>query len=194
MILKVPSSFAELKVGQLIEINKLKDMETGIRKRVRLAEALTRIDYETIIKMPMSALLEIEQACMFVFDEPQVKPIKTSYLIDGLYYEPILDLSKATAGQYIDAKTIINTGNVVNDIHRLISCFLIPRGKKYSVEVYEDTCNAVYKDMSVEDAYSLQVFFCKVFNLLTSDFQTYTVKETMDKALMTLHSNGIGGI
>ena len=194
MIIKVPASFAELKVGQLVEINKLKDMETGIRKRVRLAEALTRLDYEVLIKMPMSALLEIEQACMFVFDEPQVKPIKTSYLIDSLYYEPIRDLSKATAGQYIDAKTIINNGNVVNDIHRLIACFLIPRGKKYSVDVYEETCNAVYNDMSVEDAYSLQVFFCKVFNLLTSDFQTYTVMETMDKALMTLHSKGIGGI
>lgn len=191
MKLTVPTSFKDIVVRQLVEIESIKGMDRH-RKRVHTTSILCNVPYEKSISLPISVHLEIDNETNFIYSEPKIEKIKDVYKIGSLYYKPILDVTKCSAGQYIDAKAIVSSGEVVSNIHKLIACFLIPVGAKYSTDVYEDTCKNVYNYMNVEDAYSLQVFFCDYFQILTQDIQTSLVKQEMEQVFKTIHLKGIG--
>jgi hypothetical protein len=187
----IPTSFSELTIGQLIELISIQSMDK-VRQRVHSFAILTKCTYEDALNAPLHVLAEVEANSNYCYAEPTISKPKVSYKLGMKYYYPLLDLTECSAGQYIDAKNIIDKGNAIKQMDKLIACFLLPAGVKYSVEVYNEVSEAVYKHMSVEDAYSLSVFFCKVYNLLTADFQSYTVKEAMEGVFKTIPSSDTG--
>ena len=193
MKLTVPTSFKDVTIGQLIQLSSLSAVDT-IRKRVHSTAILCGIDYEVSKSLPLRVHAEIEMETMFVYREPEISQPKPGYKLGDLYYKPTLDLSTTSADQYIIAKHLIKDGNVLTHMHKLIACFLLPTGKDHSAGIYEQTCKAVYDHMNIEDAYSLQVFFCNLYQVLTADSQTSIVEGAMGEAFQTIRSKGIGAL
>lgn len=159
------------------------DMEE-LERQVTMISILSGKDEEEVLNLPLTEYTKLASQTEFLTKEPQVKKrVPNNIKINGRTYELLKDVKDMTAGQYIDYQQYLSLNDINKFLPNILSCFIIPKGKKYG-EYNVDDVIADIKDMSVEEALSIASFFMKKFRTSIEGillYLTWTLKRAMRK-------------
>lgn len=149
------------KYQQLLSID-WNDMDE-VDRQVTMISILSDKDEDEILNLPLTEYTKLAAQTEFLLKEPDVKKRKPNKIrINGKEYEVLKEVKDMTAGQYIDYQQYLSLNDINKFLPNILSCFIIPKGKKYGEYNIDGVINDI-KDMSVEEALSIASFFTKKF-------------------------------
>lgn len=149
--------------GKILEVITDNSRDT-IDKEVEMISILAGKTTEEVENMPLIELRGLTAQLGFLTEKAEAVDIRKEYKVGDYTLVPEKKISKITAGQFISfqefAKVYRDNNADVKYIPYLLSCFMIPKGKKFA-EGYdvEDVQEAIAEHLSVVDALSLTAFF-----------------------------------
>ena len=99
-------------------------------KAVHLVSVLTGVSVDDLERLPISQFQKLIPALDFLQTEAVTHTHQFEYTINGREYDFKGKLTEITTAQYIDYRTYM--GEEQQDIVKLMSCFLIPKGHEYN--------------------------------------------------------------
>ena len=153
--------FRSLPMGKYEDILKVMkdDSLEEIDRQVEVISILTDTDKDTILSLPITDYKELVVASRFLAVAPEVSSkVAKEYIIGDYRLVPTDDIRKIITAQYKDFQEYVK--DIENNVVEILSCFLIPKGKKY-LEDYDvlDVQTAIREELSVSDAMNLCAFF-----------------------------------
>lgn len=134
-----------------------------LERQVSLISVLDDKDEEEILNLPLTEYTKLAAQTEFLLKEPEVKKRKPNKVkINGREYDIVKEVKDMTAGQYIDYQQYLALNDINKFLPNILSCFIIPKGKKYGEYNIDDAINDI-KCMSVEEALSIASFFMRKF-------------------------------
>lgn len=149
--------------GKILEVITDNSRDT-IDKEVEMISILAGKTTEEVENMPLIELRGLTAQLGFLTEKAEVVDVLKEYKVGDFTLIPEKKISKIKAGQFISfqefAKVYRDNNADVKYIPYLLSCFMIPKGKKFA-EGYdvEDVQEAIAEHLSVVDALSLTAFF-----------------------------------
>ena len=169
--MKIIDNYRDLPIGMYLdicEIDRNADIDE-LHKQVCIIAILTGRTEEEIYNLPLEDYRELASKTAYLTNEydGEVLTAKT-YGINGMVLVPTSDFRKITTAQYIDFQTFAKEPE--KNIVELLSCMLIPKGKKYNQD-YDilELQKALRMHLSVADALSLLAFFFIRYHQLIKD-------------------------
>lgn len=135
-----------------------------IDRQVTIISILSDKTEDEVLALPLAEYSKMAAQTEFLAKEPNVKnrtPNKVK--INGKEYEVLKDVKDMTAGQYIDYQQYLSLNDITKYLPYLLSCFIIPKGKKYGEYNVDVVINDIRNNMSVEEALNIAGFFMKKF-------------------------------
>lgn len=161
MIDIVKDSWTKIMIDDYYRIMEIiKEDKDDMIKDAELLAVLCDVFPKEILSLKLPDIIRLKQKTGFISEGlPRPKKIKTDNLkIGDNTYKLIHKIDKYTAAQFIDFQTIIKQDK--NDIARILSTILIPKGKEYGEDYdIEDVVKDIRFNMGMDIANSL-VFFC----------------------------------
>lgn len=136
----------------------------SIDKEVAMISILANKTPDEVEDMPLVELRGLTSQLGFLTEKAEAVEVRKEYKVGDFTLVPEKKISKIKAGQFISfqefAKVYRERNADVSVIPLLLSCFLIPKGKKFA-EGYdvEDVQEAIAEHLSIVDALSLTAFF-----------------------------------
>lgn len=143
------------KINKIIKDSNLTDVE----KEISLISILFNIDEDDLYDMDLQTLkiYSIQIAFIEEFNPDYGKCPKIDRIGD-IEISVDYNLSHFTVAQYIDF--MANIQSKEPDIARLLSCILIPKGKKYNTDYdLEDFINQIEINLNIYDAETMLFFY-----------------------------------
>lgn len=178
--------------------------------QVSIIAILNDMDEEEVLDLPIPEYKKLVQGTEFLIKQPSIhKGLPSKFKINGNEYTLLKDVRDMTAGQYIDYQTYLSFNDIEKYIGDILTCFIIPTGKKYGAYDTEKV-KADIMQLSVEEALSISNFFMKRSRSLTKAMlislewkmkrmmkktKDETVKKKMETAILSLRNtikNGDG--
>lgn len=181
--------------------------------QVNMIAILNDMDENEVLDLSIPEYKKLAQGTVFLTKEPVLnKRLPNKFKINGNEYTLLKDVRDMTAGQYIDYQTYLSFNDIDKYIGDILTCFIIPSGKKYG-DYDLEAAKADIMQLSVEEALSIAGFFMKQSRSLTRatlifldwkmkramrKMKDETMKKKMEearKAIRTLHNtikNGDG--
>lgn len=159
-------SFKDLSIGKYMEIVKW-GKDTALDEftfQVKVLALLADKSEEDILNLPLGEYSAMARKAAFLQSKDfPVARVAEKYVIGGFELVPTRDLRKVTAAQYIDFQEYAK-GDTETFMVEILSCFLVPKGKKYNND-YDivEVQRAIADNMSVEEVLSLVGFFIKLY-------------------------------
>lgn len=161
MIDIVKDSWSKITVDDYYRIMEIiKEDKDDMMKDAELLAVLCDVFPKDILALKLPDIIRLKQKTGFISEGlPRHKKIKADNIkIGDNTYKLIHKIDKYTAAQFIDFQTIIKQDK--NDIARILSTILIPKGKEYGEDYdVEDVVKDIRFNMGMDVANSL-VFFC----------------------------------
>lgn len=159
------NNYKDLTIAKYQELYSVdwEDMEE-IDRQVAIISILSDKTEEEVLALPLTEYGKLAAQTEFLTREPNVKnrtPNKVK--INGREYEVLKDINDMTAGQYIDYQQYLSLNDVTKYLPNLLSCFIIPKGKKYGEYNVQDVIEDIRFNISVEEALNIAGFFMKKF-------------------------------
>ena len=157
---KMITNYSELPLRKYYQMKEVLEGDFDIDQQIKLLSIITDIPEDELFNMKLSKYEQQLSALDFLTNKPVPKSnIPNKILINGKKYRILKDVSKMTAGQYIDIQTYYkeNLG-----YEYILSTILIPEGyKKYS-EGYDiqEVINDIL-DIDIQTAIDVCFFFQK---------------------------------
>lgn len=175
--------FRSLPMGKYEDILKVMkdDSLEEIDRQVEVISILTDTDKDTILSLPITDYKELVVASRFLAVAPEVSSkVAKEYHLGGYNLIPTDDIRKIITAQYKDFQEYVK--DIENNVVEILSCFLIPKGKKY-LEDYDvlDVQTAIREELSVSDAMNLCAFFMMRLGDLMVSSLTSLKKESKKK-------------
>lgn len=149
--------------GKILDI--LQDNSRGwIDKEVEMISILANKTPDEVDNMLTVELRGLTSQLGFLTEKAEAVEVRKEYKVGDFTLVPEKKISKIKAGQFISfqefAKVYRERNADVSVTPLLLSCFLIPKGKKFA-EGYdvEDVQEAIAEHLSIVDALSLTAFF-----------------------------------
>lgn len=175
-----------------------------IDRQVTIISILSDKTEDEVLNLPLAEYGKLAAQTEFLTKEPVVKNRTPNKIkINGKEYEVLKDVKDMTAGQYIDYQQYLSLNDVTKYLPYLLSCFIIPKGKKYGEYNVDGVINEIRNNMSVEEALNIAGFFMKKFRTSIEGMLLYlgwkmkwmkrktkdeTVKKKMETARKRLQS------
>lgn len=132
-------------------------------RQVSLISVLDDKDEEEVLNLPLTEYTKLAAQTEFLLKDPEVKKRKPNKVkINGREYDIVKEVKDMTAGQYIDYQQYLALNDINKFLPNILSCFIIPKGKRYGEYNIDDAINDI-KCMSVEEALSIASFFMRKF-------------------------------
>lgn len=131
MDITIKNSWEELTWNEYEQIEQI--LNTDIPsdyKAVHLVSVLTGVSVDELERLPISQFQRLIPALEFLQTEAITHTHQFEYTINGREYDFKGKLTEITTAQYIDYRTYM--GEEQQDIVKLMSCFLIPKGHEYN--------------------------------------------------------------
>lgn len=146
-----------------------------LNKEVAMLAVLCGVEEDDIANLTQNEYRKLIAQTDFLKEMPKVK-VEDNYTINGNKYSLFLTMQNMTIAQYIDFQTYYKDVN--KNFAECLSCFLIPKGKKYG-EGYDiaEVINDIGEHMSIVDANSIMFFFALLFRSLTMVTLRSSVKD-----------------
>lgn len=198
------TSYEDLNIGKytkILAIVKDENMEE-LDKQVKIITILNDMEEDEVLNLPINDYMALAQSSQFLAEPctENLPRVADTYHIGGYVLVPVKDLKKVTTAQYIDFLTF--SEDVDKYLAELLSCLLIPKGKKYNQD-YDivDVQNALKANLSVKESVSLSAFFFERYIQLVNSSLHYLGKEVkgmpkvmrkefLRRASLTLNGDG----
>lgn len=164
--------YYDITIGQYLEIKEVFEADVPeLDKMVSLIAICFNMTEDEVLDLEVTKFNKYVNEIDFIYSPYPKEVIKEYYVLDGQRYEVHLNLSKLTAGQYIDFQTFIK--EPIRNLVEILSVFLIPEGKKYGDYDMEKVHKDIKEHMNVVDALAISGFFLLQFQSLTESMLTY---------------------
>lgn len=107
-------------------------------------------------------IMKVWKALSFLDTPPDNIKMSRYLNVNRIDYIADFDVTKMKAGQYIDFKHYLKTGDVIGNLHNILAIFYIPVLKKYGDRPQPEVAEDFYNNVSIDVAYSASVFFCNL--------------------------------
>jgi len=175
--MRIPKSFNDISLKQYINFIRVDNSKLDMfDKIITKLSILTGENYESVANIPIVELTKINKQFEWASKEVPTAKLKNEFKINGTTYEIITDANKLTAGQYTSVMTKLKGVEPIEIIHEVLASISTIKGVKVKdlpVNYYSDTAELFLNNLTVIDAYSIGVFFCKVSNELTEVIQDF---------------------
>lgn len=183
-------SYKTLPIGKYLDIVRINEGDAdNLQKQVETIAVLSDCAPEDVLALPLGEYKE--RACRASFLDTLTPDdagrMADEYRLGDFELVPVKDARKIITAQYVDFQEYIKReGNIFVE---MISCMLIPKGKRYG-EGYDITeVQAAIRDsLTVADALALSAFFLNLFDALMLDSLNYSevMAQGLTKAKRTI--------
>ena len=157
-------NYRDLPLGVYEQILAVKT-EEDIDTQVAVLSLLTGLGERDILNLPIGDYTALAGKAAFLTTPPEALPrVANTYKVGGFELVPTRDLRKVTAAQYIDFQGY--APDAEHHLVEILSCFLVPKGKKYNDGYDILEVHAAIRDISVADALALSAFFFSKYTAL----------------------------
>lgn len=180
MKITLPTSWEAVNLKQFAAIQtKIQQEEVDIiEKYIDIISILSNEKQSTIMRMPMDTLRKAIEYIDFINTLPTETKIKNSFEVNGVKYNGTLDITKLTAGQYIDIKTFCeNNEDIFDNLNNIMAVIYVEDGQEYDGAKHANRARIFAEHLSINDVYGFCLFFSTLLNDLTQDILDYTLKE-----------------
>lgn len=165
-------NYKNLTIAKYYEIDELqKEQMEDIERQVAIIAILSSCSEDEILDLPLDEYRERVQKTAFLFEQPKYTlRLPDKIKVGTKTYRVAKDVSKWTAGQYIDFQTYIreNLG-----LEYLLSCCLIPDGEIYGASPAEAIIEDIKNNLSIQTAVDITNFFQRALQRSIKTIQTY---------------------
>ena len=197
MEIKLPTTWEAVNLKQFAALqNKLQQEDTDVIERyIDIIALLSNEKPSLIMKMPIDALKKAIDYVSFINELPKETKIKNVIEINNQVYKGTLDITKLTAGQYIDIKTFCKDSELIfENLANIMAVIYIEEGQEYEGTKHANRARLFQEKLNIADVYGFTLFFSNLLNDLTLDIVDYTIQQQKDliSELQDLMSNGDG--
>jgi len=199
MKIHLPTSWEAVNLKQFAALqNKLQQEDVDvIEKYIDIISILSNEKPSIISKMPLDALRKAIEYISFINELPKETKIKNIIEINGQIYSGVLDVTKLTAGQYIDIKTFCKDSELIfENLANIMASIYVEEGEEYDGAKHASRSRLFQEKLSIADVYGFALFFSTLLNDLTRDILDYTLQqqaEIMSEIQNTIHAgDGLG--
>lgn len=175
------TSFRELNLSKFREIQQIvKDGGDWQDINLRIVSVLSGKSFEELCNMPIREVSELVEIARFLDDPIPEERVPDKFKIESLVLVPSFDVQKFTTAQYVDFQQLMKAPD--DNQVEILSCLLIPKGKKYNVGYdLDEVKRAIAEHISVSISTSLFSFF--LARLQRSTIATLRSSEEMVRGL-----------
>ena len=197
MEIKLPTTWEAVNLKQFAALqNKLQQEDTDVIERyIDIIALLSNEKPSLIMKMPIDALKQAIDYVSFINELPKETKIKNVIEINNQVYKGTLDITKLTAGQYIDIKTFCKDSELIfENLANIMAVIYIEEGQEYEGTKHANRARLFQEKLNIADVYGFTLFFSNLLNDLTLDIVDFTIQQQKDliAELQDLVSSGDG--
>ena len=199
------NNYKDLTIAKFQELHSVEweGMEE-IDMQVTMIAILNDMTEDEVLMLPLTEYSKLAAQTAFLQNPPMPRRrTPNKIIINGREYVLVKDISEMSTGQYIDYNQYLTSGDIDKFLPYILSCFLIPKGKKYGDYNVDDVVNEIKENLSVEEALGISNFFMRRFRNSTEAMVLYldwkmkrmqkktkdeTVRTKMREARKALHS------
>jgi hypothetical protein len=189
MEIKLPISWEAVNLKQFAALqSKLQQEDTdAIERYIDIISILSNEKPSLIMKMPINDLKKAIDYISFINELPKETRIKNIIEINGQTYRGIIDVTKLTAGQYIDIKTFCKNSDLIfENLANIMAVIYIEEGAEYEGTKHANRSRIFQEKLNIADVYGFALFFSNLLNDLTLDILDYTIQE-QQKLIVTMN-------
>jgi len=189
MKINLPISWEAVNLKQFAALqSKLQQEDTdAIERYIDIISILSNEKPSLIMKMPINDLKKAIDYISFINELPKETRIKNIIEINGQTYRGIIDVTKLTAGQYIDIKTFCKNSNLIfENLANIMAVIYIEEGAEYEGTKHANRARIFQEKLNIADVYGFALFFSNLLNDLTLDILDYTIQE-QQKLIVTMN-------
>lgn len=197
MEIKLPTTWEAVNLKQFAALqNKLQQEDTDVIERyIDIIAILSNEKPSLIMKMPIDALKQAIDYVSFINELPKETKIKNIIEVNGQIYKGTLDITKLTAGQYIDIKTFCKDSELIfENLANIMAVIYVEEGAEYEGTKHANRARLFQEKLNIADVYGFTLFFSNLLNDLTLDIVDFTIQQQtqMIAELQDLMSSGDG--
>ncbi|WP_395652528.1 hypothetical protein [Brevundimonas sp.] len=198
MKINLPTSWEAVNLKQFAQLQaKLQDgTEDVIERYLDIITVLSGEKPSIVNQMPLEALKKAIDYVSFINHLPKETKIKNQFEINGQIYKGVIDVTKLTAGQYIDIKTFCkNTDEIFDNLANIMAVIYIEEGQEYEGTKHAHRARIFQEHLKISEVYGFTLFFSNLLNDLTADILDFTIREQrvlIEEMQRDLMSNGDG--
>lgn len=197
MEIKLPTTWEAVNLKQFAALqSKLQQEDTdAIERYIDIIALLSNEKPSLIMKMPIDALKQAIDYVSFINELPKETKIKNIIEINNQVYKGTLDITKLTAGQYIDIKTFCKDSELIfENLANIMAVIYVEEGAEYEGTKHANRARLFQEKLNIADVYGFTLFFSNLLNDLTLDIVDFTIQQQKDliTELQDLMSNGDG--
>ena len=197
MEIKLPTTWESVNLKQFAALqNKLQQEDTDVIERyIDIIAILSNEKPSLIMKMPIDALKQAIDYVSFINELPKETKIKNIIEVNGQIYKGTLDITKLTAGQYIDIKTFCKDSELIfENLANIMAVIYVEEGAEYEGTKHANRARLFQEKLNIADVYGFTLFFSNLLNDLTLDIVDFTIQQQTQviAELQDLMSNGDG--
>jgi hypothetical protein len=180
MKIHLPTSWEAVNLKQFAALqNKLQQEDVDvIEKYIDIISILSNEKPSIISKMPLDALRKAIEYISFINELPKETKIKNIIDINGQIYSGVLDVTKLTAGQYIDIKNFCKDSELIfENLANIMATIYVEEGEEYDGSKHASRARLFQEKLSIADVYGFALFFSTLLNDLTKDILDYTLQQ-----------------
>lgn len=197
MEIKLPTTWEAVNLKQFAALqNKLQQEDTDVIERyIDIIAILSNEKPSLIMKMPIDALKQAIDYVSFINELPKETKIKNIIEVNGQIYKGTLDITKLTAGQYIDIKTFCKDSELIfENLANIMAVIYVEEGAEYEGTKHANRARLFQEKLNIADVYGFTLFFSNLLKDLTLDIVDYTIQQQTQviAELQDLMSSGDG--
>lgn len=197
MEIKLPTTWEAVNLKQFAALqNKLQQEDTDVIERyIDIIAILSNEKPSLIMKMPIDALKQAIDYVSFINELPKETKIKNIIEVNGQIYNGTLDITKLTAGQYIDIKTFCKDSELIfENLANIMAVIYVEEGSEYEGTKHANRARLFQEKLNIADVYGFTLFFSNLLKDLTLDIVDYTIQQQTQviAELQDLMSSGDG--
>jgi len=180
MEIKLPISWEAVNLKQFAALqSKLQQEDTdAIERYIDIISILSNEKPSLIMKMPIDDLKKAIDYISFINELPKETRIKNIIEINGQTYRGIIDVTKLTAGQYIDIKTFCKNSDLIfENLANIMAVIYLEEGAEYEGTKHANRARIFQEKLNIADVYGFALFFSNLLNDLTLDILDYTIRQ-----------------
>lgn len=160
-------------IKEILNDNSTEELE----KYLQLLSVLSDSDIDEIYNLLLPEVQKLISELKFINTMPKKRIPSVNYVINCKKYVLVTDMKKVITAQYIDYQNYLKMTDNPKQMAMLMSCFLLPEGKKYGDYDAEEVIDDIYNYLSIVEVSSVCFFFQLLYQSLTKAILSYQVKK-----------------
>ena len=160
------TNYSQLTINKYQDIRNILEEDGGeLNIQARIIACLNDMDEDTVFNLSLSKYSELAQQTAFLMEKPKLDGrFPSRIIVNGKECHLVTNVSKLTAGQYIDYQSYISLPDQEKYLANILACFFIPKGCQYG-EGYDtdEIAKWIGDNLSIKDAMNICFFFRKKY-------------------------------